>query len=248
MATKAKELTVEERLQALFDMQTIHKKIDELHKLRGELPLEVKDLEDEIEGLNTRANNLKDDISSITDLISDNKIKMKEAEELKKKYEKQTGNVKNNREYDALTKEIENQDLDIQLLNKKNNEAERDIVSKEEYLKKSKAVLKSKEKELVAKKKELEVITADTDKEEKALNKKLTTAKNKIEDRLLSAYDRIRNAYKNRMAVVTVERNACGGCFAKIPPQRQLELKQRKKILVCEHCGRVLVDNEMAYA
>jgi len=136
----------------------------------------------------------------------------------------------------------------MQLLKKKSAEAERDIEAKEEYLKKSKAVLKSKEKDLVEKKKELEVITADTEKEEKALNKKLNTAKNKIDDRLLSAYDRIRNAYKNRMAVVTVERNACGGCFAKIPPQRQLELKQRKKILVCEHCGRVLVDNEMAYA
>jgi len=245
MATKAKELTVEERLKALYDMQTIHKKIDELHKLRGELPLEVKDLEDEIEGLNTRANKLKDDIQGITDLVAENKNKIKESDALKKKYEKQIGNVKNNREYDALTKEIENQDLDMQLLKKKSNEAESEVTAKEEYLKKSKAVLKAKEKDLVVKKKELEVITADTEKEEKALNKKLGTASNKIDDRLLSAYDRIREAYKNRLAVVTVERNSCGGCFAKIPPQRQLELKQRKKILVCEHCGRVLVDTEM---
>jgi len=246
MATKAKDLTVEEKLSALHNMQTIHKKIDELHKLRGELPLEVKDLEDEIEGLNTRANKLKDEIQEIKDFISDSKNKISDAETLKTKYEKQINNVKNNREYDALTKEIENQDLDIQLLNKKSKQSEEDIKSKEEYLKKSKAVLKSKEKDLVDKKKELEKISTATDKQEKTLLKKIKIAENKIEARLLNAYNRIRGAYKNRLAVVTIERNACGGCFAKIPPQRQLELRQRKKILVCEHCGRILVDNEMS--
>mgnify|MGYP000374022425 CR=1 FL=1 len=245
MATKAKDLTVEEKLTALHNMQTIHKKIDELHKLRGELPLEVNDLEDEIEGLNTRANKLTDEIQGINDFISESKNKIQDAETLKEKYEKQINNVKNNREYDALTKEIENQDLDVQLLNKKSKQSEEDIKAKEEYLKKSKAVLKSKEKDLVEKKKELEVISADTEKEEIAFLKKIKTAENKIEDRLLNAYKRIRNTYKNRLAVVTIERNACGGCFAKIPPQRQLELRQRKKILLCEHCGRILVDDEM---
>lgn len=242
MATKANEITVEEKLEALYNLQQVDKKINEIYKLRGELPLEVNDLEDEIAGLNTRADNLKAEIDGVNEDIAANKNKVKEAEAMKAKYEKQLNNVKNNREYDALTKEIENQDLDIQLANKKTKEADETIKSKEEYLKKSKEVLKAKKKDLVEKNKELEKITKDTEKEEKSLlNKRKKLAKT-IEERLIKAYDRIRNAYKNGMAVVKVERNSCGGCFAKVPPQRQLELGQRKKIIVCEHCGRILVD------
>jgi len=187
---KGTEYTVEEKLDALYLLQTIDKKIDELLKLRGELPLEVNDLEDEIEGLNTRAENLKNEMDGITTGITDNKLKAKEALALKKKYEKQLNNVKNNREYDALTKEIENQDLDIQLLEKKNKESEENLESKEEYMKKSKDVLKSKKKDLIEKNKELEKITKKTEKEEKSLNNKRKKVSATIEDRLLNAYNR----------------------------------------------------------
>jgi len=242
MATKATEITVEEKLEALYNLQQVDKKINEIYKLRGELPLEVNDLEDEIAGLNTRADNLKAEIDGVQENIAENKLKVKEAEALKAKYEKQLNNVKNNREYDALTKEIDNQNLDIQLANKKSKESEETIKSKEEYLKKSKEVLKAKKKDLVVKNKELEKISKETEKEEKKLLNKRKKLSNTIEERLIKAYDRIRDAYKNGMAVVKVERNSCGGCFAKVPPQRQLELGQRKKIISCEHCGRILVE------
>lgn len=244
-AVKPSELTVTEKLKALFQYQSIDKKIDEIHKLRGELPLEIKDYEDHILGLKSRVDKLVTEINDSKDEISDMENKIKEAGSLKKKYNKQINNVKNNREYDALTKEIENQDLDMQLFEKKINEKTANIGSQEEYLKESKKAVKVVEKNLKEKQKELEVISKETEKEEQTLLKKQTKARKSIEDRLFKAYNKIRTTYKNGLAVVTVQRDSCGGCFAKIPPQRQLEMKQRKKIILCEHCGRVLVDDEI---
>lgn len=246
--TKNIELTVEEKLQNLFGLQSIDSQIDEIKVLRGELPMEVNDLEDEITGLQSRVSKLEDEIKGLQQSISDNENGISAAKALVEKYEGQQGNVKNNREFDALTKEIELQNLEVQLSEKKIRDANTEIKGKEEYLTTSQEKLSTREADLVRKKLELEEIVAKTEKDEAKLTKKSTSQQKKIEDRLLVAYHRIRNNYRNGLAVVTIERDSCGGCFAKIPPQRQLEIRQRKRLILCEHCGRVLVDNEIAGA
>jgi predicted nucleic acid-binding Zn-ribbon protein len=184
-------------------------------------------------------------MDEMKEVIAANKVKAKEAEEHIKKYESQQKNVKNNREYDALSKEIELQRLEIALAEKRSNEAKESIAAKKSYLEESEDAVKGKKKDLTAKKKELEKIIEETDKEEKALLKQIGKAEQDIEERVLNAYNRIRTSYQNGLGVVKYDRNACGGCYASIPPQRQLEIRQRKKIMVCEHCGRILVDPEM---
>lgn len=240
-----KELSVEDKLKTLFRLQLIDSKVDEIETLRGELPVEVKDLEDELEGLQTRINKINEDIKDLEDEIGERKNSIKEAEALVHKYQEQQNNVKNSREYDALTKEIELQGLEMQLAEKKIKESRYAIESKKELLAESEATIETKKKDLEVKKEELDKIIKETSKEEDKLKKLSDEAKKDIEERLIKAYDRIRNNYKNGMAVVTIERNSCGGCFNKIPPQRQAEIALRKKVIVCEHCGRILVDSAM---
>lgn len=243
---KAQDKTVEEKLQAMFDLQVIDSKIDEIQVLRGELPMEVKDLEDEIEGLRTRLNKLETSVKKYEDEIARYRSSGKEAETLILRYQKQLDDVKNNREYEALNKEIDLQRLEIQLAEKKQKGSQKMIDDKSVQLNSTKERIDGKEKELEDKKVELEKITKSTEKEEEKLTKKSVRGRKGIEERLLRAYDKVRGAYRNGLAVATVERDSCGGCFNKIPPQTQLEIGQRKKIIVCEHCGRVLVDNEIA--
>lgn len=241
----AKDLTVEEKLKALYQLQKIHSKIDEINLLRGELPMDVKDLEDEIHGLKTRTENLQGEIDDLNGRISENENGIQDFNANIEKYARQMKQVKNNREYDALNKESEMANLQIQLANKKIRDAKMELENKASYLTESTEKLAQKEEDLVAKKSELTTIMAETEVEEEKLNKKVDRASKHIETRLLTAYNRIRLNYKNGLAVVNIERDSCGGCFAKVPPQRQLEVSQRKKIIVCEHCGRVLVDNDI---
>lgn len=243
--TKAQELTTEEKLKLLFDLQQIHIKIAEIETLRGELPMEVKDLEDELEGLNKRVATLEDEMAQLDSAVAQNDIAKNDANAMIEKYGKQQMDVKNNREYDALTKEIELQNLNIQLADKKINDANAAKEAKQAYLDESTELLAQRQADLVAKKEELDKIMADTAKEEEALQKKVDKQGNKIEERLLTAYNRVRTTFRNGLAVVSIEREACGGCFAKIPPQRQLEIRQRKRIITCEHCGRIVVDFEV---
>ena len=242
---EVKDLTVEEKLKNLYELQLIYSKIDEIQVLKGELPIEVSDLEDEITGLQTRVTKLEDDVESYEKNISKFKNQIKDSEALIKKYEKQQANVKNNREFDALSKEIELQRLDIQLSEKKIKEANEGIEAKRAYLDESGNLMKTKKDELDIKKKELDKIIKDTEVEEDELKAKADKAAAHIEERLLIAFNKIRKTYMNGLAVVKFERDSCGGCFAKIPPQRQLEIRQRKKIIICEHCGRVLVDPDI---
>lgn len=245
-ASKTEATTIEDRLRKLFALQEIDSKLDEIEVLKGELPMEVNDLDDEIAGLETRTNNLKAAIKEVEAEITLQKSKIKEAEALQKKYKKQLDDVKNNREFDALTKEIELQGLEVQLCEKRIREAQVRIDAKEETLKEAKAKMSEKKKNLEAKKVELEKIIENTDKEEKKFKRLATGARKDIDERLLAAYEKIRKSYRNGMAVVPVDRDACGGCFNQIPPQVQLEISLRKKIIACEHCGRILVDNEIA--
>ena len=244
----AKETTVEEKLKALFALQRIDSTIDKIRTIRGELPLEVQDLEDEIVGLETRIAKFTEEGSSLDNEIKEKKNAIKDCQAMIKKYEGQQQNVRNNREFDSLSKEIEFQNLEIQLAEKKIKEAQATIASKKEIIGESEEGLTERKKDLDHKKKELEEITQETQKEEGDLVKKSEKAEKIIEDRLLSAYKRIRENAVNGLAVVTVERDSCGGCFNKIPPQRQMDIKSHKKIIVCEHCGRILVDPEMAAA
>lgn len=239
------DLAVAEKLKALYTLQTIDSEIDRIRTIRGELPLEVNDLEDVVLGLETRINNFNEELKALENNISERKNIMKDAASAIKKYESQQGKVRNNREYDSITKEIEFQNLEIQLSDKRIKEAKIQIVAKNEIIQKADEDLKEKKKDLKAKKSELDEIIAETEKEEEALVKRSKTSEKAIEDRLLNAYKRIRLNAKNGLAVVTVQRDACGGCFNKIPPQRQLDIKASKKIIVCEHCGRVLVDPEL---
>lgn len=240
------ELTVEDKLQQLFALQEIDSNIDEIQVLKGELPIEVSDLEDELVGLETRMNKLKDAVKEIEDEVSKHKANIKEAEALQKRYKKQLDDVKNNREFDALSKEIELQSLEMQLSEKKIGDAQVIIDARSETLKEAKSIFNAKKKDLDAKKVELEKIIEKTDKEERKYKRKSTSARKVVEDRLLQGYDKVRNAYRNGLAVVPVVRDSCGGCFNKIPPQMQLEIKMRRKVIACEHCGRILVDPEIA--
>ncbi len=240
------EATVEERLQALYDLQEIDSKIDKIRTIRGELPLEVQDLEDEVAGLQTRVEKSEESIKSLETEISNKKIMITESEAAIKKYKERQNNVRNNREYDSLEKEMEYQALEIELANKHIKQFLADIENKKEVLELSKQKLEEAQKEHDYKANELEEIIAETEKEEKQLIEKSKKAEKVIEDRLLKAYKKIRENARNGLAVVPVERSACGGCFNKIPPQRQLDINQRKKIIVCEHCGRILIDPKMA--
>ena len=241
MATKSENI-VEQKLDALWTLQTIDSKIDQIRFTRGELPLEVQDLEDEVQGLETRLSKLEEEIKDLEGQVVDRKTAIKESKAAIKKYEGQQSKVRNNREFESLNKEIEFQDLEIQLSEKRIKEFGAMIEAKQTLIEESKEVLDGRTKDLKTKKSELDQIVAETEKEESAMAKKSKAAEKVIDDRLLAAYKRIRSNARNGLAVVVVERDACGGCFNKIPPQRQLDIKSHKKIIVCEHCGRILVD------
>ncbi len=237
-----KQNPVEDKLRALYNLQVIDSNIDRINTVRGELPLEVQDLEDELAGLQTRLEKMQEGVQDLEKEISARKIKMTECNELIKKYAEQQQNVRNNREYDSLSKEIEFQTLEIQLCEKKIKEHKAGIEAKQELIDKTQAHIKEREADLEAKKKELDDIVKETEKEENAYLKDRKKAADIVEDRLLKAYERIRGNARNGLAVVNVERDACGGCFSKIPPQRQLDIKSHKKVIVCENCGRILID------
>lgn len=239
---KMQELTVEEKLQNLYELQRIDTEIDKIKTLRGELPLEVQDLEDEIAGLETRIDNLKAELNELDKTTSTRKMDIKKAEEAIKKYSEQLDNVRNNREYDALSKEIEFQKLEIELQEKRIREAQKTKSEKEALMEESKKRYEDKVSDLEAKKGELNDIINETHKDEETLETKSKELAATIDERLLTAYRRIRSNARNGLAVVTVDRDACGGCFNKIPPQRQLDIRSRKKIIVCEYCGRILID------
>ena len=239
---KMQELTVEEKLQNLYELQRIDNEIDKIKTLRGELPLEVQDLEDEIAGLETRIENLKIELGELDKTSSTRKMDIKKAEEAIKKYSEQLDNVRNNREYDALSKEIEFQKLEIELQEKRIREAQKAKAEKEALMEESKKRYEDKVSDLEAKKGELNDIINETHKDEESLQTKSEELAATIDERLLTAYRRIRSNARNGLAVVTVDRDACGGCFNKIPPQRQLDIRSRKKIIVCEYCGRILID------
>ena len=241
-----KEMTVEERLKALYSLQTLLSKVDKIKTLRGELPLEVQDLEDEVARLETRIQNFKNDIDSYGEGINMQKRVMAEAEALIQKYTEQQNNVQNNKEYDFLSKEIEFQHLNIELANKRVNELNRQIEAKNNEVASADEHLADVNHILAEKKGELEQIVSETKQEEEALRDKAKKLENKIEDRLLTAFKRIRKNARNGLAVVYVQRNACGGCFNRIPAQRQAEIKMRKKIIVCEYCGRIMIDPALA--
>ena len=243
---KKKEASVEDRLRALYDLQLIDSRIDEIRNVRGELPLEVRDLEDEVAGLNTRLEKLDDSLESINDEISNKKNLIEESKALIKKYSEQQKNVRNNREYNSITKEIEFQELEIELAEKHIKEHKAQIDQKKEVISETKERLKERETHLKHKKSELDAILAETEKEEKALIQKSEDYMQLIEERLVSAYSRIRKNVKNGLAVVPIERGASGGSFFTIPPQVQMEIASRKKIITDEHSGRILVDEALA--
>lgn len=240
------EMTVAEKLKALYDLQLVDTSIDKIKILRGELPLEVQDLEDEIEGLQTRVAKYNEDIEGLDKSINGKKQEIQNAQDLIKKYEEQQNNVRNNREYDSLSKEIEFQTLEIELCEKRIREFTGQIEEKKVVIDESTGVLEERKLDLDNKKKELEDIIDETKKEEDVLEKKSKELEGIIESRLLAAYKKIRGNARNGLAVVPVERDACGGCFNNIPPQRQLDIASRKKIIVCEYCGRILVDSNMS--
>lgn len=245
MATVAKDFSIEEKLAAVLSLQKIDSKIDELQTLKGELPMEVKDLEDDVEGLQTRINNVEQEIKTVNDYISARKDAKKDAELLIAKYEKQQENVKNSREFEALTKEVEMQNLEMRLCDKNVKDALVELQEREQIKLQNQNLIEAKREMLEQKKAELSKIIEETEAEEKLLANRSDEAKEKVDTRLQEAYDRIRGSYKNGLAVVPVLRDSCGGCFNVIPPQRQTEIMQRKKIIVCEHCGRILVDSDL---
>lgn len=245
MANK-KEITVEEKLRALYDLQLIDSRVDEIRSIRGELPLEVQDLEDEVHGLKTRMDKLKTDLETINFEITAKKNLIDESKVLIKKYADQQKNVRNSREFNSLTKEVEFQELEIQLAEKNIKEFKAQIEQKKEVIAQTKEKLSERESHLKHKKGELDAILAETEKEEKALLKKSEEFEEKIEERLVQAYKRIRLNVKNGLAVVPVERGASGGSFFTIPPQIQVEIASRKKIITDEHSGRILVDPLLA--
>lgn len=239
------ELTVEEKLKALYELQMVDSKIDNIKRLRGELPLEVQDLEDEIEGLQTRVQNYEDEAVKLGESINNKKNEIKDSQALIKKYTEQQNNVRNNREYDSLSKEIEFQTLEIELCEKRIREYTAKIEDKKKVTEESKGILADRTSDLETKNAELNSITSETQREEEELENKALAIQEIIEDRLKNAYKKIRGNARNGLAVVSVQRDACGGCFNKIPPQRQLDVRSRKKIIVCEYCGRIFVDPDM---
>lgn len=240
------DLSVEEKLKALYQLQTTLSAIDEKRALRGELPLEVQDLEDEIEGLSTRIEKIQAEIAEFKDAVNQKKVDIDVAQRSVERYKMQLDDVKNNREYDTLNKEIEFQTLEIELCDKKIKEGLIKIGEKEEELAKNKELIDGRKKDLALKKDELDEIMQETKEEEDDLKEKAKEIETRIEPRLLSSFKRIRKNARNGLGLVYVQRDACGGCFNKIPPQRQLDIKMHKKIIVCEYCGRILVDPELA--
>ncbi|MBC36084.1 MAG: hypothetical protein CL663_08605 [Bacteroidetes bacterium] len=239
-------ITIEKKLNALYNLQMIDSSIDKMRIVRGELPLEVEDLEDEIAGLETRIENFIQETEQLKEAIADKENLIVESKSMIKKYEDQQMNVRNNREYDSLTKEIEFQNLEIQLSEKRIKESTFKLQGVQEDIDKSQAYLEERKNDLEIKNSELKDIIAETEKEEVTLLEKSEENRKYIEDRLLTAYTRIRKNARNGLAVVKIERDACGGCFNKIPPQHQLDIRMHKKIIVCEYCGRILVDNAIA--
>lgn len=238
-------MPIEERLKLLFELQKVASEKDKLKILRGELPLEVQDLEDEIAGLKTRVNNFNDDIKNLETAVSNRKAAIQESKTLIAKYTEQQNNVRNNREFDSLSKEIEFQNLEIELSEKRIKEHTAELSKKNEAIELSKALLVEREADLENKQKELEEITEETKIETEKLNDRSAKIETQIEERLLAAFRRIRKNARNGLAVVSVERDSCGGCFNKIPPQRQMDIALRKKVIVCEYCGRILVDKDI---
>lgn len=241
-----KEYTVEEKLYTLYQLQTIMTDIDKIKTLRGELPLEVQDLEDEIAGLETRLQNYHADIEDIKVDIADQKHRITECKSLIERYTAQLDNVRNNREFDNLSKEIEYQGLEVEFSEKKIKEFTEEIRNREREINELKQVLEGRRADLQQKEYELDRIIAETKQDEEKLRERAKKLEVTIEPRLLTAFKRIRKGARNGLAVVTVQRGACGGCFNKIPPQKQLDIKLRKKIIVCEYCGRIMIDPELA--
>lgn len=247
MAKKeAKEMSVEQKLQALYELQTTLTAIDEKRALRGELPLEVQDLEDEIAGLDTRIEKIDTEIKEFQSAITMKKGEVQEAQANLERYNNQLNEVRNNREYDSLSKQIDYERLEVELCNKKIKEATDQVAYRTNDLEIAKTEREERQKDLDEKKSELEDILAETREEETMLKERAKDLEVKIEPRLLSSFKRIRKSARNGLGIVYVQRDACGGCFNKIPPQRQLDIKMRKKIIVCEYCGRILVDPELA--
>ena len=240
------DLTVEEKLKVLYQLQTTLSGIDEKRALRGELPLEVQDLEDEIAGLATRIENIERDIDQFERAVSQKNGEIQEAQASLERYRAQLDTVSNNREYDTLSKEIEFQELEIELCNKKIREGQQKIREKQADLDHALAMKSDREKGLVEKRAELDDIMEETREEEERLKEKALDLEKKIEPRLLASFKRIRKGARNGLGIVYVQRDACGGCFNKIPPQRQLDIKMHKKIIPCEYCGRILIDPELA--
>ncbi|MCA1755979.1 MAG: C4-type zinc ribbon domain-containing protein [Bacteroidales bacterium] len=243
--TTEKEMTVEEKLRALYRLQLVDSEIDNIKTLRGELPLEVQDLEDDVAGLETRITKLKEEVDALQNAVNAKNNEIVDSLAAIKKYEEQQNNVRNNREYDSLSKEIEYQTLEIELCNKKIKEFTVQKDEKSAAVTDAEAALAEMQADLDTKKSELDSIIADTRKDEESLVSESENIRDVVEDRLLSAYRRIRQNARNGLAVVSVQRDACGGCFNQIPPQRQLDIRSRKKIIVCEYCGRILVDDEI---
>ena len=240
------DLTVEEKLKALYQLQTTLSGIDENRALRGELPLEVEDLEDEIAGLNTRIQNIQDEIDQFNHAVTQKQREIEDAQASLERYHQQLETVSNNREYDTLSKEIEFQELEIELCNKKIREGQYKVRDCENDLRKAEDLKSDREKDLVEKRSELDDIMAETREEEERLTEKAHELEKKIEPRLLASFKRIRKGAHNGLGIVYVQRGACGGCFNKIPPQRELDIKMHKKIIPCEYCGRILIDPELA--
>ena len=239
--TSEVDYSMQEKIMALYELQKIDSQIDEINKVKGELPLEVQDLEDEIEGLKTRIENINNEVEEFNTLTKQRKREIDQAKIQISHYKEQQNNVRNNREYDAITKEIEYQELEIELAEKRLKEYAAGIKNKKAQLESAEAVVADRDIDLSAKKAELESIEAETADQVAALQAKAEKAKTKIDERLLVAYNRIRRSVRNGLAVVSVKRDACGGCFNRIPPQRQADVRQGKKLIVCEYCGRILV-------
>ncbi|NUM31215.1 MAG: hypothetical protein HUU47_02690 [Bacteroidetes bacterium] len=244
--TVQKSYSVEDKLKALFNVQAFDSKLDKLRAVRGELPLEVSDLEDEITGLDTRIQNIENEIDELKEKIRVNNQKIVDSNSLIKKYSEQLNNVKNNREYEALNKEVELQGLEILAAEKRINDSNKIIEEKNMMIETVKGALENRSSDLEHKKSELTEIVAETEKEEEILLKERLEVEKHVDEKLLKAYDRIRNNVKNGIAIAPVLRSSCGGCFAKLPPQLEADIRSYKKIVICEHCGRVLVDAKLA--
>ena len=243
---KEKEYTVEERLKALYELQTLLSEIDRIKTLRGELPLEVKDLEDSIIGLETRLENYKNDIKEFNTSVAAHKVGIQEAQALIEKYTEQQNNVRNNKEFDHLTKEIEYQGLEIEARDKKVRDLTKLINDRKDEIEELQRLLADRKADFQEKRGELDEIIAETRQEEEKLREQVKTLEQDIEPRLLASFKRIRKNARNGLGIVYIQRDACGGCFNKIPPQRQMDIKLRKKVIVCEYCGRIMIDPELA--